>query len=100
MAAFAPLISTNLGAAKVPITYRAEGTSRSVEIPNTMHMSVRALPSLQEGQEIWASTGHPVNPTKLAFAVGDQGSTFTGHGMRWDNSGKNAHYAPISWSGQ
>jgi hypothetical protein len=24
--------------------------------------------------------------------------TFTDHGMRWDNSGKNGHYAPISWS--
>ena len=26
------------------------------------------------------------------------GSTFADHGMRWDNSGKNGHYAPISWS--
>ncbi len=23
------------------------------------------------------------------------GSTFADHGMRWDNSGKNGHYAPI-----
>jgi hypothetical protein len=30
--------------------------------------------------------------------VGAKGNTFTDHGMRWDNSGKNAHYAPISWS--
>jgi hypothetical protein len=27
-----------------------------------------------------------------------QGSTFNDHGMRWDNSGKNGHYAPINWS--
>ena len=26
------------------------------------------------------------------------GSTFADHGMRWDNSGKNGHYAPINWS--
>lgn len=99
MAAFAPLIATNLGAAKVPITYRAEGTRRSVEIPDVMRMAVRALPSLREGEEIWASTGHPVNPLKLALAAGEPGSIFTGHGMRWDNSGRNAHYAPIDWSG-
>jgi hypothetical protein len=35
---------------------------------------------------------------QLALAVGSSGSTFTDHGMRWDNSGKNGHYAPISWS--
>ena len=34
----------------------------------------------------------------LTFAVGGTDSTFADHGMRWDNSGKNGHYAPISWS--
>jgi hypothetical protein len=47
---------------------------------------------------MWASTGHPISPDKLAFAVGAAGSTFSDHGMRWDNSGKNGHYAPIRWS--
>jgi len=42
--------------------------------------------------------GHPVAPDKLAFAVGAKNSTFSDHGMRWDNSGKNGHYAPIRWS--
>jgi hypothetical protein len=32
------------------------------------------------------------------MAVGREGSTFTDHDMRWDNSGKNGHYAPIHWS--
>lgn len=98
MAAFAPLIATNLGAARVPITYRAEGMRRSVEIPGVMQMAVRGLQSLNAGEEIWASTGHPVNPTKLALAIGEPGSIFAGHGMRWDNSGRNGHYAPIAWS--
>jgi hypothetical protein len=98
MAAFAPLISENLGAKKVPIDYRIKGKVRSAEIPGIMQMSVRPLASLRENEEIWASTGHPFNPDKLALAVGEQGSTFTDHGMRWDNSGKNGHYAPISWS--
>ena len=40
------------------------------------------------------------SPDKLAFAVGAAGNTFTGHGMRWDNSSKNAHYPPIRWSSQ
>ena len=98
MAAFAPLIATNLGVKKVPITYRVTGKTRSAEIPGVMNMSVEPLPSLRENEEIWASAGHPIAPDRLALAVGRPGSTFTDHGMRWDNSGKNGHYAPISWS--
>jgi hypothetical protein len=98
MAAFAPLIATNLGARKVPITYRIHGKKRSAEIPGVLDMAVDPLPTMHPGGEMWASTGHPVSPDKLAFGVGAPGSTFSDHGMRWDNSGKNGHYAPIRWS--
>jgi hypothetical protein len=100
MAAFAPLIATNLGVKKVPITYQVSGKARSAEIPGIMHMSVEPLPSLRSDGESWISVGHPVAPDKMALAVGRAGSTFADHGMRWDNSGKNGHYAPISWSNQ
>ena len=98
MAAFAPFVGQHLGAKKVPINYVINGKARSVEIPGIMHMSVEPLPSMHPGGEIWGATGHPVAPDKLAFAVGSNDSTFTDHGMRWDNSGKNGHYAPINWS--
>ncbi len=100
MANFAPLISTNLGAKKVAITYRVSGKIRSAEIAGIMHMSVEPLPSLHADGETWAAAGHPIAPDRLALAVGRSGSTFADHGMRWDNSGKNGHYAPINWSNQ
>jgi hypothetical protein len=98
MAAFAPLVSTHLGVKKVPIKYSINGKARSAEIPGIMQMKVEPLPSMHPSGELWGAMGHPVAPDKLAFAMGGQGSTFTDHGMRWDNSGKNGHYAPISWS--
>lgn len=98
MAAFAPLISTHLDAKKVPITYAITGNNRSVEIPDIMHVIVEPLGSMHPSGEIWGAMGHPIAPDRLAFAVGGKGSTYTDHGMRWDNSGKNGHYAPISWS--
>jgi hypothetical protein len=100
MAAFAPLIGKNLGAKKASIRYQIDGKKRSVEIPNVMRLAVEPLPTMREDKEMWASTGHPVNPERLALAMGSQGSTFSDHGMRWDNSGRNGHYAPINWSGQ
>ncbi len=41
------------------------------------------------------NTGHPVILT-LALARG-AASTYTDHGMTWDNTGKNGHYAPFEW---
>ncbi len=98
MAAFAPLIGKHLGAKKVAIKYAVEGKARSAEIPSIMHMVVEPLPTMHESGEIWVAAGHPVAPDKLALAVGGKGSTFADHGMRWDNSGRNGHYAPINWS--
>ena len=98
MAIFAPLVGQNLGARKVAIDYAVKGKSRTVAIPGMLNMAVDPLGSLHPSGEIWGALGHPVAPERLAFAVGAQGSTFADHGMRWDNSGKNGHYAPIHWS--
>lgn len=98
MAAFAPLITTQLGLKKLPIRYEIRGRGRSVEIPGIARMAVEPLPTLHPGGEIWGALGHPIAPDRLALAVGQAGSTFADHGMRWDNSGKNGHYASISWS--
>jgi hypothetical protein len=98
MAIFAPLVAKNLGARKVPIKYTVNGKNHAVEVPGIMQMAVEPLGSLHPSGEIWGATGHPVAPDRLAFAVGSKGSTFADHGMKWDNSGKNGHYAPIRWS--
>jgi hypothetical protein len=98
MSAFAPLISRQLGVKKAPIRYAIQGTARSVEIPGIARMAVEPLPTMHSSGEIWTALGHPVAPDRLALAVGRSGSTFADYGMRWDNSGKNGHYAPITWS--
>ena len=98
MAAFAPLIGTHLGAKKVAIRYSINGKSRSAEIVGILQMAVEPLPTMHPSGESWAALGHPVAPDRMALAVGIAGSTFADHGMRWDNSGKNGHYAPIAWS--
>jgi hypothetical protein len=98
MAAFAPFIATNLGVKKVPIRYTIQGKTRSVEIPGIMQMGVEPIPNLHPSGEIWAALGHPVAPDRLALAMGRNGSTYVDHGLRWDNSGRNGHYAPIAWS--
>lgn len=97
MAGFTPLISTILGVKAVPITFHKEGRRRSVEIPELMHLSVQALPNVAP-DAMMAANLHPFNLGGVALAVGESGSTWADYGMRWDNSGKNGHYAAITWS--
>lgn len=98
MSAFAPLITQHLGVKRVPIRYAIQGKTRSVEIPGIMQAAVQPVPTLHPSGEVWAALGHPIAPDRLAMAQGSNGSTFADYGMRWDNSGRNGHYAPISWS--
>ncbi|HEY7781259.1 MAG TPA: DUF1326 domain-containing protein [Ktedonobacterales bacterium] len=96
MAALAPLVGNVLGIKPAPITFTKDGKRRAVEIPNVIRMSVHAAPSMVPDQEIWAENAHPFAP-KVAMAVADD-CTWEDYGLRWDNTGKNGHYAHIDWS--
>ncbi|MFN8593070.1 MAG: DUF1326 domain-containing protein [Thermomicrobiales bacterium] len=99
MGGFAPLIGEVLGIKPARIDYHVEGKRRSVEIPGVMHMAVQPVPSVMgEDREIVAINAHPFAPEGLVMAVGASESTWTDYGLRWDNSGRNGHYAPIAWS--
>ncbi len=99
MGGFAPLIGNVLGIKQVPITYRQEGKRRSVEIPNIMQLAVRPVTSVMgEDQDIVATNAHPFAPQGVGMAVGEEGSTWSDYGLRWDNSGRNGHYGAIAWS--
>src|SRR5438270_7517588 len=98
MASLAPLIGEVLGVRSASIRWQADGKRRSVQVDDVMALAVRAAPSINPDEEIWATNAHPFAPERVAMAVGDEGSIYSDHGLRWDNSGKNAHYAPINWS--
>lgn len=97
MGNFAPLISTVLGVVPAPIRWHAEAGRRSIEIPGRMALGVVAAPSVVPDEAIWARNAHPF-ASEVAMAVGTEASTWADFGMRWDNSGKNGHYAPIDWT--
>jgi hypothetical protein len=46
-------------------------------------LSVDPLPTISSEWADVGNTGHPVNPEKLALAVGAEGNTFGDHGRRW-----------------
>jgi hypothetical protein len=97
IALVAPLITDVLGVKDAAIEFRKDGLRRTVSIPGVMSMGVHAIPSGASDSEIWAENASPF-ASSVSLAVGEPSSTWHDYGMRWDNSGKNGHYAPISWS--
>ncbi len=96
MARWARLTETFLGTRYVPITYTQDGRTRSVTIPDIIDFTVEGIQARgQDDVMTLTHTAHPVSST-LALAKGTK-STYTDHGMRWDNSGRNGHYAPFDW---
>lgn len=98
LGALGPLIGKNLGAQVVPIEYRNEGKKRSARIGGILEAVVQAVPGgADPDREVVKLNGHPMFPEVVqAFGVV---SRYTDHGLHWDNTGKNADYAPFRWAG-
>lgn len=81
----------------VPIEFKAEGRVRSVSIPGIIDFNVEGItkPGLNDAMQL-VNAGHSVN-RELYVAKGTR-ATYTDHGMSWNNTGKNGHYAPFDWS--
>lgn len=93
------VIGEVLGIRTVPITYAVEGKRRSVAIPDIMTLAVHPVPSaMGEDAEMVAANAHPFAPAGVMMAVGEAGSSWADWNLRWDNSGRNGHYAPVHWA--
>ncbi len=91
-----PLTGSFFGIHYVPITYTIEGKKRHVSIPDVIDFNVEGIQARGQDEVMTlTNTAHPVS-SSLALARGT-GNTYTDHGMRWDNTGGNAHYASFAW---
>ena len=98
MAAWMALTSDFKGTKYVEIDFQAQGLERSGVIPGIMEFRVEGIKAGRRRRSPLRleNTGHPVSST-LALARGTA-STYTDHGMTWNNTEKNAHFADFEWS--
>ncbi len=72
---------------------------RRIVVEGIMDLSVEGISGLDgKSAMMITNANHPAN-SSLAIAKGVN-SSYADHGMRWENSGKNGHYAPIHWEAQ
>ena len=91
-------MTTNfMGIKYVAIDFRVEGRVHSVTVPDIMDFSVEPImiPGRDDAMKL-VNTSHLAN-SDLYLARGTT-ATYTDHGMTWDNTGRNGHYAPFDWS--
>ncbi len=89
------LTSNYLGIKYVPITYKAEGNTRSVTIPGIIDFNVEGIVRENQTEPMRLENWRPWAPS-LVIAKGT-GNTYADHRMSWDNTGKNGHYAKFQW---
>ena len=93
-ALFGPMISKVLPTKSVPISYSSDGKQFHVTIPNVADVAIEGI---QGAGQIWfENIVHPAS-RKIAAAKGTS-SHYSDHSMKFENSGRNGHFAPISWS--
>lgn len=92
------LLTTDLkGTNYCGITYESRARTRRVRIPGIMDFTIEGITAGRRRAVMrLENTGHPVSRS-LALAQGTA-STYNDHGMTWDNTRKNGHYAPFEWS--
>lgn len=96
----APLVGEQLGVRRVPIRFEAAGKRRSLEIPDALELQIEGVAGADPDREsvvvnpaLYAAPGFdPVISRSSRYRYHD-------HGLRWDNSGRNAFYSDFEYSG-
>jgi hypothetical protein len=90
------MIASRLPTTSVQINFSTDGKKFSVSIPGITESNVEGVIGAGN-QVVWLeNVGHPFS-RRLAAAKATK-SYFADHSLRFDNSGRNGHFSPISWS--
>jgi len=90
------MVARRLGTKSAEIHFNSDGKKFSVSIPGVTEVTVEGVIGASD-QVVWLeNVGHPYS-RRLAAARGTQ-SHFADHSLNFENSGRNGHFSPISWS--
>jgi hypothetical protein len=94
---FGPMISKTLPPKAVEINFTMHGHERKLVIPGITEVTVKGIAGRGGKDVVWfENVGHPYS-SRLAAAKGDKVS-YKDHSLKFDNSGRNAHFSGIDWT--
>lgn len=89
-----------LGVSNLPMTYKAEGKRRSLQIAGVAKAEIEAMSQGQGGTDITIDN-HPlcIAPGYPVVVSKNKNVTYQDHGLNWEFSGKNGFYSPFTYQG-
>ena len=95
----AGLIGEIAGVYSVPIKFEAEGKKRSLEIPSAIDLTIEGITGGdQKSESVITNPQMSVTPGFPMVVAKSIKYTYNDHGMKWDNSGKNAFYSKFAYA--
>ena len=98
LGALGALVSTRLPTRHSLIEFGMEGRRRWARIGDVLDVEIEGIAGRAPSSEAWIdNVRHPV-ASRLAAARATR-SSYRDHGVAWDNTGRNGHYASFEWTG-
>jgi hypothetical protein len=94
----AALVATRLPTRFLPIRFEQEGRRRRAVIPGVLEVEIEGLAGADRVGEMWLDNVRHFAARRLAIARATR-SSYRDHGLVWNHTGRNGHYAPFDWSG-
>ncbi len=98
LARLAALTATRLPTRVVPIQFGKEGRRRWATIPGILDVEIEGIEGRDGKSETWLDNVRHFVSDRLAAARATR-SSYRDHGLTWNNTGRNGHYASFEWSG-
>jgi hypothetical protein len=97
MARLSFLVSEWLPTRVAPIEFGHDGRRRWARIPNVLDVEIEGVEGA-DGAESWIDNVKHFVSRRLAAARASRGM-YRDHGLNWNNTGRNGHYASFDWRG-
>jgi len=98
-AVIAGFIGELAGVRSVPIRFEVDGKRRTLEVPATINLTIEGIEGGDKTKEV--TINNPpmlVAPGYPAVVAKSTMNSYSDHGMKWDNSGKNGFYSKFTYS--
>jgi hypothetical protein len=96
LAALQPLVTRRLAPKAAPISFEIDGGKRRLSIQGIAEVAVQGITGAG-GKQIWFDNVGHFASTRISAARGTA-SSLKDQGLNFQNTGRNGHFAPISWS--
>jgi hypothetical protein len=87
------------GVRSMPIKFEVDGKRRTLQIPSAIDITIEGIEGADKSKEVTVSNAPMhVAPGLPAVVAKSTKNSYSDHGMKWDNSGKNGFYSRFAYS--